>query len=90
MTQPPQGGFFIYHWISSHAGNGFAFCVRVCEFRLETAMSDRPEWLDGPTEVDFYRGITDHAPGAKESAISLAAVGLGYMYGFKKAKKKKK
>jgi hypothetical protein len=53
-------------------------------------MSDKPSWLDGPTEADFYRGITDKAPGAKESAMTLAAVGLGYMYGLKKAKKKKK
>ena len=53
-------------------------------------MSDKPSWLDGPTEVDFYRGITGNAPGEKESAISLAAVGLGYMYGLKKANKKKK
>jgi hypothetical protein len=53
-------------------------------------MSNRPEWLDGPTEVDFIRGITDQAPSAKDSALALAAVGLGYLYGIKKAEKKKR
>jgi hypothetical protein len=53
-------------------------------------MSNRPEWLDGPTEVDFIRGITDQAPDAKDSALALAAVGLGYLYGYKTAEKKKR
>ena len=71
-------------------GASLPFAYVYLLLRLETAMSDKPSWLDGPTEADFYRGITDKAPGAKESAMTLAAVGLGYMYGLKKAKKKKK
>ena len=47
------------------------------------------DWLDKPTEVDFYRGITENAPGAKESAATYVAIGLGYLYGLKKVKKKK-
>lgn len=53
-------------------------------------MSGYNDWISRPTEVDFYRGITENAPGAKESAFTYAAIGLGAWYGVKKVKKKKK
>jgi hypothetical protein len=53
-------------------------------------MSGYKDWIDRPTEVDFYRGIIENAPGAKESAMTYAAIGLGVVYGAKKVKKKKK
>jgi hypothetical protein len=47
-------------------------------------------WIDKPTEVDFYRGIIDNAPDAKDSAVTYGAIVAGYLYGKKVKKKKKK
>lgn len=71
-------------------GVALPFCVRTCELRLEHAMSGYKDWVDRPTEVDFYKGIIENAPGAKENAIAYATLGLGVVIGAKKVKKKKK
>lgn len=81
----------IYYRSNSHAGSGFTLLrTSTCELRLEHAMSGYKDWIDRPTEVDFYKGIIENAPGAKESAMTYAAIGLGALYGVKKVKKKKK
>jgi hypothetical protein len=55
---------------------------------MEITMTSR--WIDKPTEVDFYQGITDNAPSAKDSAFTYGAIVAGYLYGKKVKKKKKK
>ena len=68
-------------------GAALPFAYEYLRTPIGAAMTSK--WIDKPTEVDFYRGITDNAPDAKSSAITYGAIVAGFLYG-KKVKKKKK